>query len=80
MEVPDGYEPWPDPVNGPGLRLLDPEMCPAGHRFNWGVRQSLARCAQHGEHNTWMCACGRWIWRVDGVFVGEMPACVSSGR
>jgi len=76
-EVPDGYERWPDRKYGPGLRLIDPTDCPAGHAFKWGQRGSLAKCTEHGDHNTWICRCGQWIWRYDEAFVGEKPPCVS---
>lgn len=75
--VPDGYVRWPDPEHGPGLELIDPEVCPAGHPFAWGQRGSLAYCREHEPHNTWWCACGQKIWRYDGAFVGERPECVS---
>lgn len=74
--VPDGYVRWPDPEHGPGLRMLDPTDCPAGHRFRFGQRQNVAHCKVHGTHDTWLCACGQWIWRYDGAFIGEKPACV----
>jgi hypothetical protein len=74
--VPDGYERWPDPDDGPGLRLLDPAECPAGHPFTWGTRQSLVYCPEHERHNSWRCKCGQWIYRGGGGFVGEL-GCVS---
>lgn len=74
--VPDGYVRWPDPERGPGLELIDPEVCPVGHPFAWGQRGSLAYCREHEPHNTWWCACGQKIYRVEGAFVGEL-VCVS---
>jgi hypothetical protein len=72
--VPDGYERFGEQ----GLKLIDPIVCPAGHPFRWGQSGSLARCAKHGDHNVWICACSQWIWRYDGAFVGEKPPCLSS--
>lgn len=79
MEVPDGYERWPDPERGPGLRLLDPTDCPAGHLFRFGQRGSLAYCEVHEPHNTWICACGQMIYRVEGAFVSSRVACAAAG-
>jgi hypothetical protein len=75
--LPDGYERWPDAIRGPGLRLIDPTDCPTGHPFRWGQRGSLAYCGEHKPHNTWWCACGQKIYRVEGAFVDELE-CVSS--
>lgn len=71
--VPDGYERWA----GEGLKLIDPIVCPAGHPFAWGQRGSLAYCDVHEPHNTWWCACGQHVFRVEGAFAGELE-CVSS--
>ena len=73
MGVPDGYERFGER----SLRLIDPQVCPAGHPFRFGTRQNPARCPEHRQHNTWLCACSQWIWRYDGAFVGERPPCVS---
>ena len=70
-EVPDGYRRAAD---GVGLVLIDPIYCPAGHPFEFGARQSIVRCEKHGTHYSWICACGQWIYRVEGAFVGS-PDC-----
>lgn len=64
----DGYE-YAGPT-GPEMRLIDPEVCPAGHPMML-IRRSWNHCPTHGHHNSWECACGQEVWRVDGTFVGE---------
>ncbi len=68
--IPDGYERQGEH----GLVLVDPDTCPAGHPFRFGQRGSPTLCSHrdHRPHNTWICACGQWIWRVPGAFVGQL--------
>lgn len=65
--IPDGYEPLP----GGGMRLVDPDTCPAGHPFAFGKRGHRP-CAEHRGHPMWTCRCGLDSYRGDGAFVTEL--------
>lgn len=71
-ELSDGYAPWGEL----GEVLLDPQDCPAGHLFRWGIRGGPVFCDQHGDHYRWRCACGQEVYRHDGAFWGELE-CLS---
>jgi hypothetical protein len=62
---PDGYA-WVD--GGPGIVLVDPEWCPAGHPMELHQR-GYAPCAEHKGHPQWTCRCGQVIYRGGGEFV-----------
>lgn len=66
---PDGYA-WID--DGPGIVLIDPDRCPAGHPMRWGQRAGITPCRRHGPHLTWTCSCGQRVYRASGRFVGEL--------
>lgn len=67
-EVPPGYVPWGEQ----GIRLVDPEQCPAGHPFAWGQR-AFSHCVQHRGHPAWRCKCGVELFlREDGRIVADL--------
>ncbi len=70
-QVPPGYVRWGEQ----GIRLVDPQACPAGHP--WASDGSWQRkhepCGDHGGHPSWRCHCGRWLYlREDGQIVQEL--------
>lgn len=73
--LPDCYAPWGEM----GMALVDPTWCPAGHPLLKFTRGGVTHCADrsHEAHLTWACSCGQLIYRIPGVYVGEL-ACLST--
>lgn len=69
--IPDGYRRRGEH----GLVLIDPDWCPAGHPFAFGQRGAPVLCREHDTHNSWICACGQWIYRAPGAFVDKLDCC-----
>jgi hypothetical protein len=73
--LPDGYErTGRTPME---IRLIDPEVCPAGHPMRL-VRRGWSHCALQHHHESWTCACGQEVWRVGGVFIDDLGYCTRS--
>jgi hypothetical protein len=69
-DLPDCYAPWGEM----GMVLVDPVWCPAGHPIEQLTRGGVTHCSdpEHQPHLTWRCACGQPIYRIPGVYVGEL--------
>lgn len=69
-EVPPGYVRHGEQ----GIKLVDPEACPVGHRWGEpGWQRKHEPCAEHHGHPSWWCHCGReQFLREDGAIVEQL--------